>query len=108
MLMFSMRAGISFVGMALVIAGLGFINEATARQASDETIVVFDEAPLQFDSDLAEGSVLGKCTAFDAGRTLEAAVELPANPADQTNARRLVATIIIEPVHLGVGDGQSI
>lgn len=96
------------IGAAALLAMAPLQRAGNADSTPDETLVIFDEAPLQVDPQLIDGSAVGPYAAFDGGRTLQTSLELPPKPADQRDARRIVATIIVEPVHMDVGDGQKV
>ncbi len=64
----------------------------------DVSVAVFEGVEIKFDKELAESVVLDGCVIRKLGLEIEKAVELPAGPVNQRDARRIVATVMVEPV----------
>ncbi len=78
----------------IFFAGLGLV----ATVAAGESIVVFDTVPIEFDRGIADRTQRDGYTVGNLGRTVERTVELPPAPQEQHSARRIVATVEVEPV----------
>ncbi len=72
--------------------------EASAQTTADTTIRVFETAAIAFDPALEAPTPRGDHVVLDRGRTLARTVALPAAPADQRDAWRIVATVTVQPV----------
>ena len=69
------------------------------RTTADTTVIrVFETAAIVFDEALEDPTPRGEHVVLNQGRTLARTVQLPAAPADQRDARRIVATVTIRPV----------
>lgn len=75
------------------------LSAAPPAAAQDTTVVrVFDGAAVRFEEDLREPVPRDDFIVSDQGRTLARTVPLPAAPADQRDAARIVATVTVRPV----------
>lgn len=83
--------------IAAVMAGIvaGF---ASAQAPPDVIVPVFDEAVIEYDSSLADGSTRDELRVYKEGRVIETTVNLPPPPANQRDAQRILATLIVDPV----------
>ncbi len=70
---------------------------AAAQDSPSKTISVFDEVAIELDRELAESTERGAYVIRRDGRTIERTIELPAAPADQRDAMRILATLHVEP-----------
>jgi len=81
-------------------------NQALAQPPADETFIVLDQVAISWDLEEYErldrkddpGRVEGDLQFFSAGQVVQAKVNLPAAPANQRDARRIVISLDIEPV----------
>ncbi len=72
---------------------------AAPRTTAESTVIrVFETAAIMFDEALEDPTPRGEYVVLDQGRTLARTVQLPAAPADQRDARRIVATVTVRPV----------
>ena len=86
-------------GLLPALAILLAVPDATAQTTADTTIIrVFETAAIGFDEALEDPTPRGEHVVLDQGRTLARTVQLPAAPADQRDARRIVATVTVRPV----------
>ncbi len=80
------------------------VSKAASQTPGGTTIIrVFETAAIVFDEALEAPTPRGEHVVLDQGRTLARTVQLPAAPADQRDARRIVATVTIRPVLLEPG-----
>lgn len=68
------------------------------RAAADEQFSIFDSALIAYDKEQEEPFERDGLTVLNFGQALQATVLLPPLPADQRDARRIVATVHVEPV----------
>jgi hypothetical protein len=66
--------------------------------AADEQFSIFDSTPIAHDEELEEPVERDGLTVLNFGQTVQATVTLPPLPDDQRDARRIVATVRVEPV----------
>jgi hypothetical protein len=97
MLMGAMRC------LDVLIVVLGAAALAVPASAADERFSIFDAAPISHDEDLEEPVQRDGLTVMEFGQKVQATVRLPPPPADQRDARRIVATVRVEPVPIRVG-----
>jgi len=71
---------------------------AAPAAAADETFTVFESVPIAHDEALTEPVEREGLTVLSFGQTVQATVVLPPLPTDQREARRIVATVRVEPV----------
>ncbi len=84
----------------IAVLAVLFCSAAARAQveASDDRIIpVFDEQSVEFDKDLAEGSLREHVRFLRNGQQIERTIRLPNLPANMRDARRIVATLIVEP-----------
>ncbi len=90
----TMRRGLLPAFVALVA-----VSEAASQTTADTTIIrVFETAAIVFDESLEDPTPRGEHVVLNKGRTLARTVQLPATPTDQRDARRIVATVTVQPV----------
>lgn len=92
-----------FKPLLLLAALLGLPSVAAAE---DQVFTIFDRAEIQWEKDLAEEITQGALVIRNGGQVIETTIDLPDAPADQRDARRLTATIEVEPV-LVEAEGKS-
>ncbi len=85
----------------LILAGVSSV----ATVAAGESIVVFDAVPIELDREISDRTQRAGYVVADLGRTVERTLELPPLPDDQRSARRIVATVEIDPVLTQGEDG---
>ena len=94
-------------GLLPALAILIAVPEAASQTTADTTVIrVFDAAAIAFDPALEAPTPRGEHVVLDQGRTLARTVQLPAAPADQRDARRIVATVTVRPVLTEPGGGR--
>lgn len=71
------------------------------------TVVLFAEAPIEFDADLTDGNAIGQCTRRGHGQTVEATASLSQAPVDQRQATRILATVTIRPARVKAAKGET-
>ncbi len=74
-----------------------------AGTGADETVTVFDSAPIDYVKDLEGPRKIDGVSVLAKGQTVETTVDLPAAPAKQRDARRIVALVHVEPVLVELG-----
>jgi hypothetical protein len=75
------------------------VHDAAGQTTADTTVVrVFDTAAIVFDEALEDPTPRGEYVVLNQGRTLARTLQLPDAPADQRDARRIVATVTVRPV----------
>jgi hypothetical protein len=95
------------VMIALICAAPGGAKpQAAEADEQPEVFAVFDEAPIAWDKTLIDNTAVGDCSVFDEGHTVQRTVELPPMPRNQREARRIVATLIVEPVLIEDSPGK--
>ncbi|HVP73417.1 MAG TPA: peptide-N-glycosidase F-related protein [Phycisphaerales bacterium] len=78
---------------------------AHAAPPDDQIIAVFDEQPVEFDKALADGTQRdGAVRLYRNGQQIERTIALPPLPANMRDARRILATLIVEPALLQQDD----
>jgi hypothetical protein len=84
---------------ALCAQLLGFPGVPAARaQPAEQTVVVFRDARLGYDQTVAEPPPRNGYAMLEHGQTAQTTVRLPLAPADQRDARRIVASVSVRPV----------
>lgn len=73
------------------------MSAAAGASADDALVTVFDAVPIEYDESLTEPIRRGGHAVRDGGQTVERTVDLPPAPADQRDARRIVATVTVAP-----------
>lgn len=88
----------------MMVAGCAFVGVAHAAPPEDEIVAVFDDVAVEFDKAAADGQRREDVRLYRNGQQIERTMILPNQPADLRDARRIVATLIVEPVLLQDGD----
>lgn len=83
---------------ALVLAALSPSYLAFGQAVPDVIVPIFGGEVIQYDDSIAEGAQRGGHRVFKSGQQIEATVDLPAAPGNQRDAKRILATLIIEPI----------
>lgn len=89
------------LGLTLTLASMA---AAPAAPPEDQIIAVFDEQLVEFDKAMADGTRRDDVRLYRNGQQIERTLRLPASPASPRDARRIVATLIVEPVVLEQDD----
>jgi len=87
-----------FLICALVVAVFDPSRFALGQALPDVIVPIFGNEAIQYDESIAEGSERGGHRIFQSGQQIEATVDLPAAPDNQRDAKRIVATLIVEPI----------
>ena len=91
--------GAAIVALMLV-APISATPKPSQASEQSEIIPVFDEAAIAWDKTLLDNTTVGEHAVFDEGHAVQRAVQLPPMPRNQREARRIIATLIVEPVLL--------
>ncbi len=84
--------------LIFVLSSLRAPCVSAAAPPSDQIIPVFVDTPIEWDPMLAEGTQRENLKLYNSGQIVETTIELPSSPHDQSNARRIMLTCIVEPV----------
>jgi len=80
-----------------LVAMLALASSAIAANADAQVIKVFDSAPIRWDKDQPDDVSADGYAIKDHGRMVERAVDLPALPRNQRDARRIMLRAEVEP-----------
>ncbi|MDY7108820.1 MAG: peptide-N-glycosidase F-related protein [Planctomycetota bacterium] len=87
----------------LLIVVLGVAAPGFPAAGAVERFSIFDAEAVSHDPDLEEPVERDGLTVMEFGQKIQATVLLPPPPADQREARRIVATVRVEPILTRVG-----
>lgn len=99
---FDWRSG--FLAAAAVLFISAIVGAAGTAPPDDDVIAVFDDVAVEFDKSMTDGRQRDEVRLYRNGQQIERTLDLPRKPANQRDARRIVATLIVEPVLLQDGD----
>jgi hypothetical protein len=83
---------------------LVFCASAVQDVSAQQVVPIFDEAEIAWDKTIADGTQRHGLKMFNGGQVIEATVDLPSLPGNQRDARRIIATLIVEPAILEEDD----
>jgi hypothetical protein len=87
------------LGVLMTAWSFGAPVDAKPQAAEGDSVVaVFDEVAIAWDEELVDNTSRDQHAVFDEGHTVQRVVELPPLPRNQRDAKRIIATVIVEPV----------
>jgi hypothetical protein len=91
---------------AAVLAAIKAVTAVGGAEQSprDHVVTIASRAPIERDSAIAEGEEFNGWKRYKGGQEIQATVTLPEAPANQREARRIVAKLVVEPVIRREGD----
>ena len=99
-------SGVKYL-LTIRVCLLWVLCAAAVQTVSAQQIVpIFDEAAIAWDKTIEDGTQRDGLTIFNEGQTVETSVDLPSLPGNQRDARRIMATLVVEPAILEA-DGNA-
>jgi hypothetical protein len=87
---------------AMTVASV--VHMTSAAPAQDQSVMAFKNVPVEFEKDLQDGATRSGIVVRDFGQTIETTIDLPQQPIDQKDARRILITVIVKPVMVRSSD----
>ncbi len=84
----------------LVMSVLAVVSSSAVGAARPDVhgIVVFDQVEISFDADLVNPQAVDNHVVLRNGQVVQRTIDLPAQPKNLRNARRIIAHITVEPI----------
>jgi len=83
--------------VAAALAALSGVAAASSDDTATVTVTVFDTIALEYDGEQTEPAERGDVVIRQFGQIAERTIDLPPMPKNQRDARRIVATVTVEP-----------